>query len=189
MPNLEQHTPVQPLVSQNWIYMWIRNVVEARFTGDLLVGLVTNLYEQQIRRRSKLCELEPHTIKVSILVKVDGNLWRQELTFTYTNLCGEKPNKFMLFDYKPRGIYTGKFGIVCWLSCCDAVIFRTSGRSVGYHDRSIVYNQHYNCYMMSVDYASTAWPSRCMPRRVLAIAEGESLANYLNYQRSSSVIR
>ena len=54
--------------------MWIRNVVEARFTGDLLVGLVTNLYEQQIRRRSKLCELEPHTIKVSILVKVDGNL-------------------------------------------------------------------------------------------------------------------
>ena len=47
-------------------------MVEARFTGDLLVGLVTNLYEQQIRRRSKLCELEPHTIKVSILVKMDG---------------------------------------------------------------------------------------------------------------------
>ena len=55
-------------------------------------------------------------------------------------------------------------------------------------DRSIVYNQHYHCYMMSVDCTNTTWPSRYMPRRVLAIAEGESLANYLNYQRSSSVI-
>ena len=52
--------------------MWIRNVAEARFTGDLLVGLVTNLYEQQIRRRSKLCELEPHTTKVVELVGAGG---------------------------------------------------------------------------------------------------------------------
>jgi len=83
--------------------MWIRNVAEARFTGDLLVGLVTNLHEQKIRRRSKLCELGPHTIKVSILVEMDGEYsqWRvrgpargpericPEWTSTYTICVGE----------------------------------------------------------------------------------------------------
>jgi hypothetical protein len=106
--------------------MWIRNVAEARFTGDLLVGLVTNLHEQQIRRRSKLCELGPHTIKVSILVEMDGEYsqWRvrgpaREPEKYARNgppptlfVSGKMPNKSMLIDYKPRGIYTSKFGIV-----------------------------------------------------------------------------